>query len=272
MYKIIQNNSLINDLEIINKQITDISLNVLKSLNGKDSNYKLSREDVFSEILSLNEASYISMLRSFARLANLSSIFTTKIPKILKISEIYNEPLLISSAPLCHAVSTSIKKDNWFTGYPAHQDWFGARGSKSMLTIWIPVYYTNNQPIHSIGFTDQVSNDTNIKLDKVGDHAYEIVIPDSEFISANCPIGSFVAFDGFQPHKTVVSEKEELDKLDLRIAFSLRFEFADDNQYINSGLSNNYKTSVIKNDDFDKSLLNFKANDKIAARILNNFI
>ena len=75
MYKIIQNNSLINDLEIINKQITDISLNVLKSLNGKDSNYKLSREDVFSEILSLNEASYISMLRSFARLANLSSIF-----------------------------------------------------------------------------------------------------------------------------------------------------------------------------------------------------
>ena len=69
----------------------------------------------------------------------------------------------------------------------------------------------------------------------------------------------------------MISKAEIFNGLDLRIAFSLRFEFSDDQQYINSGLSNNYKTSVIKNDDFDKSMLNYKANDRISAKILNNF-
>jgi hypothetical protein len=86
---------------------------------------------------------------------------------------------------------------------------------------------------------------------KIGDNAYEINEPIESYRPVVCNIGNAVIFDGFQPHASIVSEKIK-GVTDLRIAFSYRYELLDDLNFIASGLTNNYKTSVIKDTDYNE--------------------
>tara|TARA_Y100001968_G_scaffold324599_1_gene364276 strand:+ start:4823 stop:5635 length:813 start_codon:yes stop_codon:yes gene_type:complete len=268
MYKIFSNNQILRSIESINKDVRTISEKVLISI---EPNIKLNSdeklEDIFLKIFNINSTTYISMLKSLARISSLSQFIYYHLPNIVGLNRISDNPFLISSSPICHTVSNYIKEKDWYTGYPGHQDWFSVRGSKSMLTIWVPIYYTNSVPIHPVGFTDESIKPKS--LSKIGKHGYEIDIDKSDYHPCRCPLGSILLFDAFQPHRTVVTEEVKSNQIDLRIAFSVRFEFMDDISFLQKGLSNNYKLTSLKDDDFSKDLMTYTAHDKIAAKLIS---
>ena len=250
MYKILNHPEIASSIDNLSHQIRQIAFNVLRTYEPSAELDTLER--IFRNIYNYDSKVYVDLLKSFGRFSQVMTFYCDIFPRV-HLKNFGLESYLLSSLPLCHVISTTIKEESWYVGYPGHKDWFSVRGSKSTITVWAPVYYSTSYPIHSLGFYD------NIKAAEiqqtVGDHAYELNIPDSMYRENPCPIGSVVLFDGFQPHKSMVTDFINPCSDDLRIAFSCRYEFDDDLEFLKRGLSNNYKTTVLKDEDYSDDVL-----------------
>lgn len=266
MYKLIKGGSDFDrQLKTINNQVLEITLSVINSLNIK-TNDDLTLECLFYLILKYDSNVYIEFLKSLSRINSVITIFNTTIPKVLGFD---SQTFLISSPPISHVVSSKIKLPGWYTGYPAHKDWFSVRGSKSTITVWLPIYYSFGEPLHNLGFYNPSANESIDQI--IGDHGYYLQLDDNLFKDMPCPLGDFLVFDGFQPHKSIISRSKSSDICDLRVALSFRYEFIDDLHFLQSGLKNNYFISCKKDTSYSSIDLCFDGSGLMSEKLITKF-
>jgi ectoine hydroxylase-related dioxygenase (phytanoyl-CoA dioxygenase family) len=146
---------------------------------------------------------------------------------------------VVSTRTANHIISDLLKIPDGYHKSPPHQDWRSMQGSLDSIVLWIPTtpVTLGGHPLevvpksHLLGLLDTVEH---IQTPTVSDPR----IGDDSFVGLELEPGDLVAFSTFLVHRTGDQGDGQL-----RIAYSCRFNNAEEPTYVAHGYNTPYKYS-----------------------------
>lgn len=168
---------------------------------------------------------YIGFLSAQAKLAFFQKMFLSN--GVYAIFDFINiNPVLITSQPVLHIMSPSLRIPDGYYGTAAHQDWPSTQGSLDCVTVWIPLIDASigNFPLEVI----PGSHLGGLREGKLNGSILEVEADDKEFVPVECRAGDVIFMSGFLVHRTGKGNG-------FRVAVSQRFDNANEQTFIERG-------------------------------------
>ncbi len=149
--------------------------------------------------------------------------------------------LLVPTGPVVHIMSQDLMVPNGYYGLPPHQDYPSMQGSLDSLIVWVPLVDIDRDlyPLEII----PKSNWEGMLLGKMNEKYYEIdpaLYKNEDFIPVEVEAGDVVLMSSFTVHRSGTSGR----KNDVRLACSIRFDNAEEENFVNRTYPTVYKRSV----------------------------
>ena len=227
-------------LEIINAEMGELFAIQLRRLGlpVTDGGGREAFLENAVRLLRADVATYISTARLTQMLPSANQLMISE-PMVELARALGVSFPVISTRVSNHIMSDALKIPGGYHKSPAHQDWRSMQGSLDSIVLWVPTTPVTNRshPLevvprsHLLGLLDTVDH---IMTPTVSDPR----VSDDAYVSLEMQPGDVVAFSTFMVHRT-----GERGDGTVRIAFSGRFNNAEEPAYVAHGYPTPYKYS-----------------------------